>query len=517
VYSDGGDFGYGGAEVRPSEVAYAAFVEAKAGIPPIIYAGANDGMLHAFCAANPNDPESSCPAGIEPGEELFAYIPQAVYGNLSALTDPLYAHRYYVDGQISVADAYLGGAWGTYLVGALGAGGKGIYALDVSDPVNFAAADVKWEFTDADNLGLTFGKPQIARIAIDNWGERWGVIFGNGYNSTSDRAYLFVVDLADGTPVAEIAAGNEAANGLSTPYLHDSNGDTVVDAVYAGDLRGNLWKFVNTGGTWSLGNGGQPLFTARSAQNEIQPITAQPVVSAHPNGGVLVYFGTGSYLTACDIGDPVNCTGTYDDQQAFYAIWDNGEVGTVARAKLERYSILTETPAFGYQVRTTSEGTINWQEDRGWYLDLPRTPNSPAERIVSPAIVLEFTAASVPDRILFVTNTPSSDPCTMGGTSWLMELALVTGGRPASPIFDLDKSGSFDSNDKVGDAAPSGVAINSAYGITGEPLILTTEGGNIYKAFSGTTGKSGIIDASPMQQGEPPPGAPIRVYWRQIQ
>lgn len=523
VYVFKDDYGFGGgASAVDGKDAYGDYVDTKELKPPVIYVGANDGMLHAFCADNPDappaDPEPACPQGVDPGEELFAYVPQGVYPHLSALTDPLYGHRFYVDGPPSVSDAYISGSWRTYLVGALGAGGKSVFALDVSDPANFDAEDVKWEFSDADDLGLTFGKPQIAPATSQGW----AVIFGNGYNSTNDTAVLFVVDLADGSQIAKIPTSVATANGLSTPHLYDGDGDTIVDVVYAGDLQGNLWKFVNNGGTWTLGNDGDPLFTARNAANQVQPITAPPTVAPHPEGGVLIYFGTGSYLTHCDIGNPAGCNGTYDDQQSFYAIWDKPEAtGTLTRDDLEPYLIIQETTTNGFTVRTTSEGTVDWTDDRGWYLDLPATPDAAAERVVSPALVLQFTSAEVPDRVLFVTNTPSQDPCTMGGTTWLMELDLISGGRPTGPVFDLDGSGSFDEADEVGDPGvpPSGVALDSSYGITGEPLLLTTEAGNIVKAFSGTTGKSGT-DASPLQRGEPPPpvggNPPTRLYWRQV-
>ena len=511
VYAFQDDFGYGGgASTVQGKDDYAAFVTGKDAQPPVIYVGANDGMLHGFQA----DIVAS-----NSGVELLAYVPHGVYDNLSQLTDPDYTHKYFVDGPVSLGDAYIGGSWGTYLLGTLGAGGKSVFALDVSDPTNFTAADVKWEFSDASDLGLTYSKAQIAPTTES----QWTAIFGNGYNSAGGLAYLYVVDLSNGNEIAKVGTNTDANNGLSTPYLYDGNGDKVVDVVYAGDLQGNLWKFVNTGGTWTLGNGGDPLFTAESATGDVQPITSQPKVATHPLGGVLVYFGTGSYLTYGDIGAvPPNDPGGqgFDEAQAFYAIWDNGTSGTVPRTALEGYSILTETTVFGFTVRTTSEGTVDWDTQRGWYLDLPATSGEPSERIVSTPLVLEFVDPTVPDRVLFVTNTPASDPCSRGGTTWLMELDLVTGGRTATSVFDLNGNGSFDTGDTVGDdhVPASGIALPPSYGITGEPLLLKTSGGNIIKEFSGSTGESGTA-GGPLQQGEPPSaaGAPTRLYWKQIQ
>ncbi len=174
----------------------------------MLYAGANDGMLHAFRADT---------GKLASGVEQFAYVPRGVYANLSALTDPGYAHKFYVDGPVEVGDAYLGTSWKTYLVGGLGAGGKSIYALDVTDASTFTAAQVKWEVSDADDLGLTYSKPQIAPSSAS----QWDVLLGNGYNSTKENAYLFVVDLANGTPVTKVATNAQTSNGLSMPYLYD--------------------------------------------------------------------------------------------------------------------------------------------------------------------------------------------------------------------------------------------------------------------------------------------------------
>lgn len=502
VYAHKEDFGFGsgGSQLSGKET-YQAFVGSKSARPPMLYEGANDGMLHGFNA----DIAGS-------GAELFAYVPHGVYANLSKLTDPLYTHTYYVNGQIHVSDAYLDGAWGTYVVAGLGAGGKTVFALDVSDPAAFTAADVKWEFSDPTDLGLTYSKPLIAPVSQN----QWAVVFGNGYNSSSDRAYLYLVDLADATPIAKIATNTAVNNGLSTPYLYDSNGDQVIDQIYAGDLQGNLWKFERSGGSWGLGNGGNPLFVARNAAGEVQPITSQPKVASHPQGGVLVYFGTGRYLTTDDLAN--------DDQQAFYAIWDKANTtGTVNRNQLQGYSILVETTVSGRQVRTTSAGTVNWTTQRGWYLNLPNTPNVPAERVVSTPLVMEFVDPSVPDRILFVTNTPASDPCGRGGITWLMELDLISGGYTLSSsgtptsVFDLNGDGVFDDADLVGGVSVSGIAVNATYGLTGEPLLLKNASGHIIKEFAGSSGESGT-GGVPLQKGEPPRpmDVPIRLYWKQI-
>jgi len=512
AYSKAEDFGYGGGSVTLNgHSSYQSYVTTKSNRAPVIAVGANDGMLHVFNA--------------ETGAEFFAYVPAGVYDNLSTLTSPGYSHKFFVDGSPSVGDAYIGGGWKTYVLGSLGAGGRSIFALDITSPGTFSTGDVKWEFSDAADLGLTYSTPEIA--AVDN--STWAAVFGNGYNSTNGCAILYVVQLDNVASASKISTGICGNNGLSTPYLLDSDGDKVMDTAYAGDLQGNLWKFVNSSGSWSVGNGGDPLFTARNVNNDVQPITSKPKVANHPNGGHLVYFGTGSYLGSADLAN--------DDVQSFYAIWDKpSTTGTVARTDLQQQTILNTLNAFGYTVRTTSKNTPNWGSQRGWFMDLPATAGSASERIISTPLVLEFVSPSVPDRVLFVTNTPNSDPCSVGGTTWLMELDLITGSRTSVSVFDLNSDNlspdnPFDVNDTVdqqdtnGDGTisdeekipASGMALPSQYGITAEPLLLhNPDTGKIVKEFTGSTGVSGAPTAD--QSGEPPPlaGAPTRIYWQQI-
>ncbi len=171
------------------------------------------------------------------------------------------------------------------------------------------------------------------------------------------------------------------------------------------------------------------MFSATNAAGLEQPITSQPKVANHPDGGVLVYFGTGRYLTDAD--------NTNHDQQSFYAIWDKADALTLTRADLKGHSVIAKTTFAGYSVRTTSKGAPDWATQRGWYLDLPLDGVKPSERVLSTPLVLEFDSTNVPDRILFVTNTPTADPCANGGTTWLMELDLITGAPTATSVFDF--------------------------------------------------------------------------------
>ncbi|NTV12367.1 MAG: hypothetical protein HGA96_00295 [Desulfobulbaceae bacterium] len=290
----------------------------------VLYAGSNDGMLHAIDA--------------QTGVELFSYVPGLVVPNLRELASPTYTHQYYVDMEPFVKK--MGGT--TLLVGALGKGGKGIYCLDVTNPsaiTNEAvlASKVKWEFPasyDGD-MGYTFSKALIVKTkavtAINAGTDLKGhvVVFGNGYQSYNGHAVLYIVNPLNGALIKKIDTGIGGCNGLSPLSTVDVNGDDYVDYIYAGDLKGNLWKFdltssnpnsadPNSGWTVAYKNASgvfQPLFTAQNAQ----PITAKPDVSLQCNKehGYIVAFGTGKYLSPSDMTDTA--------KQTLYGIWDYGD------------------------------------------------------------------------------------------------------------------------------------------------------------------------------------------------
>lgn len=510
---------------------YAAFVTGKSTRPPMIYVGANDGMLHGF---------RSDTGAADSGREIFAYVPAAVYDNLSKLTSQSYIHKPFVDGSPSAGDAYINGAWKTVLLGSLGGGGKAVFALDITNPFAMSTGQVLWEFQDAADLGFTLAQAQIARL---NNGV-WAAIFANGYNSFNDRAYLYIVNLETGALIKKIPAGASTSNGLSTPVLYDDNGDKTVDAIYAGDLQGNMWKFDLNGSTvaaWGVANSGLPLFTARNASAQVQPITSQPRIGAHPNSGVLVHFGTGRYLVASDTSST--------EVQSYYAIWDNGTpVTTTNRSELQAQTIVAETIEFGKAVRETSANTVNWAGGmRGWYLDLLPPLGTGGERITVRPLLLY-------DRTLFVTRKPSTDQCSPGGESWIMQLKADTGARYSSPLFDLNNDDKFTAPMPGGDTLASGnqaSGIKTTVGIASTPVFLTGTGGGYggasgevgglgtpvgnysttsptspspdYGIVSGTSGATETFKLAPSPVPPPPPpcvgagcGVPARVYWQQI-
>lgn len=323
-----------------------------AGRKEMIYVGANDGMLHGFNA--------------ETGVEEFAFIPSEVFKNLHRLTGKNYTggeHRFFVDGTPVVRDVYLSDTdgWRTVLVGTLRAGGKALFALDITDP---DAIKLLWEFDSTaeggdEDLGYTFAQPEIVRLHTG----QWAVLQGNGYDSAKDRAALLIIDIKSGDlikkiTIPEITEDNiTLPNGLSSVRGADNNGDGLVDYAYAGDLLGNLWRFdlVKTTSSdpneleyldekgvpvktndpfnrhlddvkstkasdFALSYGGKPLFTARDDNKDSkrrQPITIQPSLVRHPTRhGYLVLVGTGKYFE--------NSDANVDTSRAMtlYGIWD---------------------------------------------------------------------------------------------------------------------------------------------------------------------------------------------------
>ena len=437
---------------------YSSFAQAKKNRQGVVYVGSNDGMLHAFSG----DPTSG-------GDELFAYIPGLVFDDsdneqgLYYLTDERYQHRFYVDGAITASDVYIdpaGGtvrSWRTVLAGGLRAGGKGIYALDVTDPTTFSAANaedmVLWEFgaDDDSDVGHIYGDIQISMM---NNG-KWAAIFGNGYNSASGEAKLFIVYIepgADGTwstgDWVELGTGVSGDNGMATPVLADFNGDRIVDRIYAGDLKGNLWVYDVSNGSdtnWATAYGNStspsPLFVARDSDGNAQPITTRPSVTLNPetsdagNGyNALVYVGTGKML---EVDDYANA-----DEMTFYAVWDRGD-GNLDRSDLTVRTLAAATITLDdgstMATRTVSGSDISWYNGTdgsyGWVMDMPQS----GERItINPRVRY--------GQVLFTTSLPTTTACANGGAGWVISLGW-NGLSSSIPMTDIDGDGDVDEDD----------------------------------------------------------------------
>ncbi len=439
-----------GSEADESTSYYLYLKNSKTRRQPMIYVGANDGMLHGFYATDADAEQCENDQTQCAGEEAFAYVPKGVYDKLSKLTSPNYSHSYYVDGQAVVADAYLnydddGSRWGSVLVATLGYGGAGVFALDVSDPGNFSAEDVLWDLdeTDLSEMGEQTGRASIVKLQDD----RWAVIVANGYDSANYKAGLYIIPLEDPEDAifidTEYDGTEDDPNGLSAALPIDSDGDNKIDRVYAGDLYGNMWAFdlsSEVANDWKVAykdssNILKPLFRACQTADcaDLQPITSRPEVVKYDGGnGYIVLFGTGSYMDSEDV--------TSTDQQSFYGIRDNGDnyVHLLDRSSLQEQTIelefsLSETGDH----RITSQNNVNYSDKEGWYIDF-NSSSYEGERVISDPIVREGS-------VRFFTFTVDSATCSRtGGSSWYMQLDSQTGARTEDASFDVNGDGKVD-------------------------------------------------------------------------
>jgi len=421
----------------------------------MVYAGANDGMLHAFdggltdaMARNNQAPDT---AG---GREKFAYVPWTSVGHMGNLLFPydpdeqqnqIFQHRYYVDGPVVVSDAHYGGSWSTVLVGTTGAGGRSVFALDVANASrstgSFSATDHLWEISDLntsltqavrDNIGFVLGRPVIVPVK-QGGAVSWKAIFGNGYNSASGRAVLFVVDIEDdATPTIRMIEAVETGtgvpsgkNGLGNVVVVDRwaneaktlrGRDGYADTVYAGDQKGALWKFDLLDASNSVST---PLFVTRphteGGRTFRQPITGGITAAAGPGGGVMLFFGTGSFSF---YGDPQD-----NELQTLYAVNDTNS--GLPTAKWNRANLSSRAAGTDGNRRTV--GTANAATtlpSRGWYVDLEAGERFVGYPNIATGVV--FMPTYVPD--------PSAAGCSAGGSNWLFGLNTRTGAASLSSV-----------------------------------------------------------------------------------
>jgi type IV pilus assembly protein PilY1 len=406
VYVKQPPFSYG-------DTGYSAYVGTQASRQGTVYIAANDGMLHAFNATN--------------GAESWTYIPAMVMPELYRLADKNYAHRYFVDGTPVSGDLYDGTAWRTIVVGGLNAGGKGYYALDVTDPANPKAL---WEFTDT-NMGYTFGNPVISKLANGTW-----VVFvTSGYNNNATgqdgMGHLYVLNAVTGALIRDISTGVGDATtpsglGKISAWVDNPDTDNTTLRVYGGDMLGNVWRFDVNNTIGAAGYDAQKLITlyADTAGTVTEPITTRPELG-NVAGVAVVFVGTGRYLGLTDKADVT--------QQAFYGVKDalttttlgNPRDTTASGPKFVKQAATNTTCPVGTPtsicttgqlVRTSTSNTVNFAVNNGWFIDLP---DSGERANTDPTLAL--------GTLGFTTNIPASSACTAGGTSFTWALDYRSG------------------------------------------------------------------------------------------
>ena len=419
---------------------YNTFFEANKTRNPVIFVNANDGMLHAFNDSN--------------GKEAFAYIPGFVAGGLNKIPDQDYAHFSINDATPAVSEAYVGTEWRSVLVSGVGAGGRGVYALDVTNPATFTRNNVMWEFTERDSpaMGNVIGTPKILKMRTSAPNataayKYFAVVASgvnnykaDGYASTTGNPSLFIIDLSRKPGDFPLAAPwTEGTNfwrielpQTSTAIAKGLVGFTTVEnfqtgateSLYAGDLQGNVWKLDFTlKGTDSLTTNASTNFTAFNfkagtstkffvavdSAGTVQPITGEPVVSNAFFNSKLVSFGTGKYLEAPDTSVPSGLTNT------FYTILDKSDAVS-GRSALQAGSVSSTgtvtIPPFKYNTLASGTSTL------GWYVDFDR---SIGERQIS-----DITGAY--GQLFFGTLFPTKGSCGEGGGRFYAVDALTGNG-----------------------------------------------------------------------------------------
>lgn len=427
------DYGYRSLPA-PYGSSYDAYMTSKQALPAMVYVGANDGMLHAFHGGI--DYQGTTIPG-QGGRQRFAFIPRTVLGHMGNLLFPYdpadggdqkFDHRYYVDGPISVSDAYYGGGWKTVLVGSTGAGGRGVFGLNVTNPGSFNATSKLWEIDDQhptatvrDNIGHVLGKPVIVPVKNGAVVE-WKAIFGNGYNSNNGRAVLYIVDIATGSvrmiQAVEPGAPPVGSNGLGNIIVMDRWGgptqtirarDGFADTVYAADQKGAIWRFDLRSAAASIDT---PVFTTNEhiegGQRFRQPILGGLTATAARGGNVMLMFGTGSFSFVNDAAD--------SSLQGLYGVLDTGLSTTLTAASLSTLQIASTVDGVR-TINTVSTGSY------GWTLPLPA-----GERMVGNPRV----ASGV---VFFPTYSPSvADGCSTAGFNWLYGLNTRTGNPALSSV-----------------------------------------------------------------------------------
>jgi type IV pilus assembly protein PilY1 len=451
---------------------YASYMKAKRDRSEgVLFVGANDGMLHAFAEG------SDTTAG---GRELFAYVPRSVLGKMESLASVTYAHTYLVDGPLNEVDTYVATGttpgWKNLVLGTTGAGAKAVFALDVTKPLTVDGKSVLWEINpdrafpvlpgNAANSFQELGHVLSAVQSGITQSGHWVSIFGNGYDSKSGQASLFIVETGSGKLLKEIKTDNTSGNGLGGVRLVLNGGQQIIGA-YAGDLQGRVWKFDLSGATpdeWKLGNDGSALFTARN-EGKALPITAQPHVMERRDQfeylqSYLVTVVTGKLFEA---GDPANTTPV----QAAYGLWDKKPFGPLAGEKYKNIKNIEDSdleqtkasevkedidPSAGSTLNAgpvsfstvayadPSVTRIDWSRRRGWKLSLNVFSGQRGiypiqmygevvkiDTIVPAPAALSCQASS--SKALSLLINPLTGTCRRGGT------------------FDTNADGNIDAND----------------------------------------------------------------------
>jgi type IV pilus assembly protein PilY1 len=394
----------------PGYEAYKALGDSRQGA---VFVGANDGMLHAFNANS--------------GDEMWAFIPSPVIKNMPKIADRDYAikHKNFVNGSPLITDVCIGGcttagaSWRSILVGGLNGGGRGYYALDVTNP---ASPSMLWEFTAANDsaMGYSFGNPIVTKLGptAGALAGRWVVVVTSGYNNGSydndgitpnnpsgnGQGYLFVLDAYTGAVLRKIGTGigtNLSPSGLGriAGYATNPFKNNLATHIYGGDLEGNLWRFDINLGT------AQRIARLVSPSGTPQPITTAPELGTFNNKRI-VLVGTGKYLEASDITDT--------QVHSVYAIKDDDLTTTITPRGL----LVQQSLSSNGDTRTINTSPVDLSTGLGWMIDFPA-----GERVNLDPLLVNGV-------LLMPSLMPNSTSCLGGGYGWFNYFNYKSGGTP---------------------------------------------------------------------------------------
>ncbi|MEJ8854896.1 PilC/PilY family type IV pilus protein [Variovorax robiniae] len=536
----------------PEGSSYAAFATANATRTNMVYVGSNAGLLHGFRAGAYSASGTFDATAFNDGKELLAYMPATVLNTIHSTTSaldfssPQYAHNAFVDATPGTGDLYYGGQWHTWLVGGLGAGGNAggvigdktsiangaIYALDITTPTaaNFTEANAanlvlgEWSSstltctTDTaavpasgstpavpavnckDSLGSTYGTPIIRRLHDGNW----AVIFGNGLNSKTGGAGIFIMTvnqtsgaktfryLPAGTGSGPTTSGATvtARNGISYVNSADLDSDHVADYVYAGDVFGNVWRFDLTSATasaWSVRS--TPIFSTGG-----RPITSQitgvTVLAGSTAPRMLLTFGTGQIFPQTLTSAATPTTGT----QYMLGVWDwdmanwnaKGSLQlaslvapqTVSLSTLQSQTVVTDTTYSNGLIsgaRTVTRTPICWAGSTactsgnnkfGWSVELPGTNEQIVYNpVISDGLFVVNTTLPAVNQALSCDQQPAS--------GFTMAIDPVTGGPPAQSYFTATDNFVSPTGQIVAGIGLSGVGSPSIVSVGKQKYLLT--------------------------------------------
>jgi len=461
--------------------------------PAMVLVGSNEGFLHGF-NAHPDPAKDG-------GREIFAFAPFASLSELGRSSKPDFQARFMMDGPLIERDAYWGNRWHNVVVGTTGAGPKAVFALDVTNTeFNGLKSSVLWELSDAnqsvqanaDAVGHVLHEPEVGVLADG----RWVVVVGNGYESRSKRAQLLVVELQTGRVIARLDTGvgsDSQPNGLGGVALV-RDGNQLITGAFAGDLRGNVWKFdlaSTQPSEWKVSYGKKPMYTVQDGR----AITAAPVTVTHPLGGVVVLVGTGKLFEVGDNKVPAGYDRKNGPFDALYGLWDSARLsidrngnriwmaddkrnpdGTTSKGNdgipIKHDTVITRrlqvNPGMTLvkiPLEDSANRNLDWTRDRGWRVTLKDMIAVGGQRnIVTPQLMSGL--------VLFETMSPWVDEVTaackprIDTPGFALALDPLSGRMSPKALIDTN-------NDKLVDGGDAPVAGWELENWTGRSVVVT--------------------------------------------